>query len=377
MKKTLLTVAALALLAVPALAAEVPEKTIWGGGDPASSEYSGVYVPHLIKVFADNQMPGYSWLQPSPGTLHNALQVTRNPTNVALGQWDLLSDLNGKPVPGGAPGETYNFTVLAENIGPECLYLVTNLRGYDRPGAFGDFLANAWDLTIATGKEGSGSLGSFQKLQSIYPDIAPDATTVVEVGGAADIVAAVKSGQAQFGFFVQRPNPSNKVFEDIRSAGMTLVSVIDYELEGLSSTVTKVLPDGSTTTQEAPVYQFMNLKVENGGLFGGAKFHTTACTSVALITGSATHADPVTGAQVPRTDVALDTKQLKRIEQTIARIGRISEDSLRPNISGWADMWDSLTAMASDKAVEAMEASKVALEEARKQIDTAIDSVNR
>ena len=56
MKRMILAASALTLLAgtsISALAAEDPNKAVWGGGDPKTSAYSGVYVPHLIKVMAD------------------------------------------------------------------------------------------------------------------------------------------------------------------------------------------------------------------------------------------------------------------------------------------------------------------------------------
>jgi len=48
---------------------------------------------------------------------------------------------------------------------------------------------------------------------------------------------------------------------------------------------------------------------------------------------------------------------------TIDRVDPISDEDLRPNISSWADMWDSLKSVTGSKAVEMMEASKAALDD--------------
>jgi hypothetical protein len=309
-------------------------KKIWGGGDPASSAYSGVYVPHIISILEDQALSGYVWAGTSDGTVNNALQVTQNPTHVAVGQWDILKDLQGQPIPGASPNPdgttpTYRFTVLAENIGPECLYMVTDQPGYE---TFGHVLGNAWQMTIATGTEKSGSFATLDRLRRMYPELAD--VVVQPTGGAMDVVKAVAgSGEVTHGFFVQRPDPQSEVFQAIAGTKLTLIPIVDFGLEG--------------------EYEFLELKVANSvmfGLGGGPKFHTTACTSVALITG-----DP-TAPDIPQ-------RSLQRLKATIDRLGSVPDDDLRPNISSWADMWDNLVSVGAEKAKEMMEASKRALED--------------
>lgn len=327
MKSFILSAATVALLTTSALADPGP-MAVWGGGPAGASTYTDVYVPAVIDALKNKALSGYSWGGPSEGTIANAGTVTKFPTNLALGQFDLLRDLNGKIGPDGKP---YAFTILAENIGPECLYLVTNQPGYN---TFGDFLGNAFQISVATGGELSGSFGTFNKLKELFPDI--DQMLVDNVGSAIDIVEAVKSGKDTHGFFVMRPDPQSATFKAISDAGMTIIPVVDFGLEG--------------------TYEFMELKVANGGFlgFGGGQFVQTACTSVSLITGDVNS----------EAALALSPRDQKRLQVTIERVKAMDPNALRPNISSWADMWDSMTVLTGEKLQQALEASKAALEDA-------------
>jgi len=324
MIKTLMTSLAATVMFTATAVAEGP-LSIWGGGSQGTSVYSDVYVPHIVKSLEGVALSGYQWGGASAGTIENAQRVTETPTNLAVGQLDLLRNLNGSLMDNGKP---FAFTILADDIGPECLYLVTNQKGYN---TFGDFLGNSFQITVATGGEKSGSFGTFLNLAKTYPQM--NEMLYENVGSAIDIIGAVKSGKATHGFFVMRPDPQSETFKAINDAGMTIVPVVDYGLE--------------------ENYKFLDLKVANGSLFSGAKTVTTACTSVALITGSPTS----------EAALALTPRDAQRLKVTIERVGSISKENLRPNISSWADMWDSLKVAAKDQLAITMEASKVALEE--------------
>lgn len=305
-------------------------KRVWGGGPVASSVYSGTYVPRIIEVLSENRLSGYTWGGESAGTVANAAAVSEFPTNLAVGQWDILQSLNGQPIP-GMSGHTYDFTVLAQDIGPECLYMVTDQDGYS---TWGHVLGNAWDMTIATGSDGSGSLATLEILQGIYPDLLD--ANVQKIGSAGAIIDAVVSDPAiGHGFFVMRPDPASDTFKKIQDSGLTIVPIVDFELEDK--------------------YSFLDLKVAYGGFFGlggNDSYLTTACTSVALITGNP--------AKVT------DNRVLRRLEATIERVGEVlatTPDAFKPNLAGWRDMFDSLKIATAAKAEEMMEASKVAFED--------------
>ncbi len=142
-------------------------------------------------------------------------------------------------------------------MGPECLYLVTNDKSYK---TFGDVVGNGWQLGVVTGGEKSGSFGTWKVLQGVYPDLEPMAVT--HVAAIGDIITAVKQKKDVVGFFVMRPDPDSDVFKSIADASLTIVPVVDFDLEDKD--------------------KFMSLKVSHG--WSGGKEVQTACTTVALIT---------------------------------------------------------------------------------------------
>lgn len=306
-----------------------PNKLVWGGGDPAASAYSGVYVPRIIDVLGQNALTGYSWGGVSAGTLDNAIKVTKAPTNLAVGQWDILSSLKGTPMPDGSGN--FAFTVLAQNIGPECLYMVTKQQGYN---TWGDVVGNAWQIDLATDDVLSGSMGTWKVLAGVYPDLATLDRPVDNLKGAAAVIDAVISGKDTHGFFVQRPDPNSDLFKKIADNKLIFVPIIDFDLQDK--------------------YDFESLKVAYGGLFGQDQYVETACTSVALITG-----DP---AAVPA-----GSSLSKRLAATIDRIQKVKADDLKPNLATWQDMWGSIKSVAGDDAKNLMDASKKALDDLAKR----------
>lgn len=313
-----------------------PDRLVWGGAAEGST-YTDVYVAHVVDVLTTKaRMSGYGWGGASKGTLENAAIVTRTPSNLAVGQYDLLKDLNGQPIPGGS--DTYNFSFILgadgtpANLGPECLYIVTNQPGYEGSAAFGNVLADAWNMTLAVDAIGSGSAGTFAKLQGIYPDFIPDSVVHPQSNGALNVVNMVASGQATHAFFVQRPDPAGAVFKLIDEENLTIVPVVDIALEDAG-------------------YNFKELKVANGGLFSAAQTVATACTFVSLITGNP--------------DLVTDPAKQKRVKETVARLSAAvtsEANVLQPSLSTWRDMWDNMKTLGGDKLKDLLEASRVAIE---------------
>ena len=298
-------------------------KRVWGGGDPSSSTYSDAYVPHIIKILEENRLAGYTWAGKSESTVMNAEMITVNPTHLAVGQLDILRTLKDKPMPNGKGN--YAFTILHENIGPECLYMITAQKGYT---TWGHVLGNAWDLTILTDGVKSGSYLTLQGLIGTFPDLAD--VKIVNTSGAMEIINEVSSNTSSLGFIVMRPDPDSALFKEIAELGLSLVPVVDFELEER--------------------YEFLDLKVTHGGLFSSGQFHTTACTSVALITGDI--------SQVDKNDI----RTYKRLEATIDRIGAVSMEKMKPDLSSYRDMWDSIISASRQNISKIGDASKAALE---------------
>ncbi len=305
-----------------------PEKVIWGGGDPAKgSVYSAAYVPQGIKALESERLAGYTWGGPTQGTVDNAERVSRNPTHIAVGQRDILSQLNGQPIPGAKDGMMFRFTELHADIGPECLYAVTADKNYTN---FGHVLGNAWDLTVFTGGEKSGSFGTWKILGSAFEDLKD--MRVVHAPDNKAILASVKVQKGTFGFFVMRPDPNSDIFKEIVKEGLTLVPIVDQKLEG--------------------TYNFLEMKISHGGLLSSAKVHTTACTSVSLITG------------VP--EATTETRARRRVEATIERVKAAPSQKFRPDLAGWRDMWDNVKAVSAEKAKAMMAEAAAAAKKAVK-----------
>jgi hypothetical protein len=343
---TLLTTST-ALLGVPALAqnaGEMPaklrehlsddQKTVWGGGAKEVSSYSGKIVPIVIDQLSSERLAGYNWGGPSEGTGMNAMKVTVNPTHLALGQADILQSLNGTQIPGTS--WNYAFTVVQDDIADECLYMVTKSEYYT---TWGHVLENAWDISISTGGEQSGSFGTLMGLQNRYPDLMD--ANITNVGGTVNIVQSViNGGESQFGFFVMRPDPENPIFEMINDNDLKLVPIIDFDIEDL--------------------YTFKSLKVSNstwGGFGSEAKFHETACTKVQLITGDPKMLSPD------------QSKAKRRLEATIERASAIDGASFKEAVVGqftsWKDYLDSVREIGGDKLDTMLKASKQKMDEMR------------
>lgn len=285
-------------------------KVVWGGGKPENSTYSRLYVPAVVNGLAANRLSGYKWGGVSQGTLDNYEKVVSNPTNLAVGQMDMLR---------GLPG----ITILHENVGPECLYMVTKEKGYEN---LGHVFGNAWDLQVITGGEKSGSFGTWKVLASTYPDLGD--MPVINAGGAGKIIEQVKNAtDPSIGFFVMRPDPKSATFTTIAEAGLNFIPVVDLELE--------------------ENYDFFSLKVAKSGLLGLGKgnFVETACTSVALFTGTVT--DEIQG------------RDRKRLEATIKRVTtQTSPEDFTPKTSDFSDMFNSMKGLAGNRLAELAKAAK-------------------
>ncbi len=282
----------------------------WGGGDPKVSSYSGKIVPVLLELLAQQRVSLYQWGGPTEGTLDNIERVQANPTHMAVGQGDVLRKY----------GE--GITVLKERVADECLYLVGR-----EEATLGDVVATAIFSRVATGGEKSGSYLSWKILSELIPELGD--AEVIPVGGSDKIVAAVANGEADYGFFVMRPDPENPVFKEIRGKSLELIPVVSFELEG--------------------AYQFLELKVSYGGIFSSAQYHPTACTSVVWFTG-----DPA----------KIEGRAQRRLEKIVEIVRRLPDEEVRQQVAeqfaSWRDYLDSVRAVAADRLRALKEKAKEA-----------------
>ncbi len=299
-------------------------KIVWGGGNPSASTYTAKYVPTAIDALSKLRLAGYEWGGPTQGTLDNVERVRANPTHLAVGQADMVRGVEG-------------ITILHENVGPECLYVITKEEGYEN---LGHVIGNAWDLTVVTGGEKSGSFGTWQVMSGIYDDFAD--MPVVHAGSTDKIISAVKKKSSSIGFFVMRPDPNSKVFEAIEDAGLNFIPVVDFALE--------------------EIYEFYSLKVAHSGFagLGAGQFVETACTSVSLFTGVP---EAIEGVRDEVTG-----RDLKRLEATLKRVATADPEDFTPSTKDFSDMFSGMTKIASKRIAElgksAKETAEAAIERA-------------
>ena len=198
----------------------------------------------------------------SEGSGDNVAKVLATPTDIGLGQFDVVaaaSDAN--------PGQ---LAVVDPGIGLECLYAVTseerveNLRGLSPR------------MPVALPPERSGSSETFRYLQTLDESL-EGMRNITYHDSALAAVQSVAQGDAALAFFVQFPNTRNPVFEAINDAELKFVPVINRpilrrEVAGQS------------------VYQPQEVVVTPAGLLGRLTGRepdkiVTTCMPVVLFTG--------------------------------------------------------------------------------------------
>lgn len=204
-KKLMMCAAALALMAGSAMA---NERVIYGGGNPETSTYSGVMVPHVVGVMATNGVGGYAWYGVTSGSGDNVLQVGFNPLGFAVGQSDVILAAieNGDPI-----------KVYSANMGPECFHGISpNGVTFDQALSGGN--------PIYVGGEGSGGAWSIRNLIEDGYGIDPNTVNLVYEDAASAPAGAV-------GVFVQRPDPAAAKYKTLADAGFVFSGVDSIEAE--------------------------------------------------------------------------------------------------------------------------------------------------
>ena len=209
MNKIMPSLAILSL--VLAVSAPVHAQKIHAGS--ATGSYTNDFCPQVqaaLKMqYFDHQCTT------SQGSGDNVEKVLATPTDVGLGQFDVVAaavDQN--------PGK---LAVVNPGVGMECLYAVTSdpnvtsLKGLSPR------------MPVALPPEKSGSTGTFQFLQSLDPGLA-ELRNVTYVGSAKEAVEMVINNKAALAFFVQFPNTKNDVFKAINDAKLTFIPVINREI---------------------------------------------------------------------------------------------------------------------------------------------------
>ena len=250
----------------------------------------------------------------SQGSGDNVEKVLATPTDVGLGQFDVVAaavDQN--------PGK---LAVVDPGIGLECLYAVTtdpnvtSLKGLSAR------------MPVALPPEKSGSTGTFKFLQSLDEGLA-QLRNITYYGSAKEAVDAVVSNKAALAFFVQFANTKNEVFETINDAKLTFIPVINRQIL-------------RREVAGQRVYQPQEVVVTPAGLLGRLTGQepekiVTTCMPVVLFTG-----DPASMPEgTARQDQEDVLKQLAKVEP--------------PSKGDWKDILNNTIAIGKNKLDELMQ----------------------
>ena len=268
MKRILLaTVFALATVTGAHAQVQPGPKAINTGG--AAGAYHGTFCPPLPPVLANAYFQGYA-CTPSAGTVENISRVLAQPSNIGFAQLDVFAREAA-----ARPAEFERLTVIRSDIACEGLWMVTRNPDLD----FGRVLGLARRIQFVLPAQASGSTASFNYLRSIDTDglgRVPDAN-ITHVRDATEVINRIaNSTQGEVGFFVQFADPRNTNIQLMVQNNLRIIPVISREI--LRARV-----------GEQVVYQPQTFQLAQGGAFGiggRAVTATTACTPVALITGS-------------------------------------------------------------------------------------------
>ena len=291
-------------------AAPVQAQKIHAGS--ASGSYTNDFCPQVQEAlkaeYFDHQCAT------SQGSGDNVEKVLATPTDVGLGQFDVVAaavDQN--------PGK---LAVVNPGVGLECLYAVTtdpnvtNLSGLSAR------------MPVALPPEKSGSTGTFQFLQSLDEGLA-QLRNVTYYDSAKAAVDAVISNKAALAFFVQFANTKNEVFQAINDAKLTFVPVIN-----------RAILRREVAGQR--VYQPQEVVVTPAGLLGRLTGKepekiVTTCMPVVLFTGDPSSMPEGTARQ-DQEDVL---KQLAKVQP--------------PSQGDWKDILNNTIAIGKNKLDELMQ----------------------
>jgi hypothetical protein len=262
----MLTGASVALTcAGAALAQESGAKSINTGSEKGA--YHALFCPPLPAALSNAYFQGYKCTS-SKGTLENIDRVLRHPTSIGFAQLDIYANEASK-----RPEEFKKLTVIRSDIACEGLWMVTknpDLKNY------GHILALSRRIPFLLPAQGSGSAASFAFLQANDPDglgRVPEANKRYVADATAVLNETASSTNGAVGFFVQFADPDNANIKLILEKGLTVIPVASRQALHI-----KVNDQG--------IYQLQTFVLKAGGVFVKPKEATTACTAVAIVTGT-------------------------------------------------------------------------------------------
>ncbi|HEY0799669.1 MAG TPA: hypothetical protein VGD54_02430 [Steroidobacteraceae bacterium] len=331
LKTWLLASAATLTLYSSTIAEETPSKSIYTGGEKGA--YHTLFCPPLPSALSNAYFQGYRCTA-SRGTLENIDHVLKEPTNIGFVQLDVFAAEAAR-----RRDEFSKVTVIRQDIACEGLWMVTKNPDLDN---YGHVLGLVHRIPFILPAQGSGSAASFAFLQANDPEglgRVPEASKSFVADATATINEVAASTNGAVGFFVQFADPDNTNFKLILEKGLKVIPVASRE-------ILRIKLNGQS------VYQLQAFDLKARGVFIKALEATTACTPVAIITGSPEAFDG-------------DRNKIDDQRDLIERIHKIPADRLLPQEARIASIISSARKL-SGQAVEEMQAL---IETTRQMID--------
>lgn len=329
MKKTFL--AALFMTVASAALAQTPanQKAINTGG--VTGAYHSTFCPPLPGVLANAYFQGYQ-CTPSAGTIDNINRVLANPTNIGFAQLDVYAREASL-----RPNDFQKLSVIRTDIACEGLWMVTKNPDLD----YGKILGLSRRIKFVLPDPKSGSTASFSYMRSIDPEGLGrvEDKNILHVKDASAVINYVaNSSMGEVGFFVQFADPRNSNIKLMVEKDLRIIPVLSRDL--LQAKV-----DG----QE--VYQAQTFNLTENGWISKGKTATTACTPVAMFTGSQ--------------EAFTDRNAKDDAKDMIERVRQIPSEALLPKddvVAAILKKANRLSQIALEKTLDAVETARKAAE---------------
>lgn len=321
------------------------------GGDQGA--YHSKFCPLVSKALAKAQF-SYK-CETSDGSRANIERVSKTPTDIGFSQADVYAYETS------LLGGQANFSTIRNDIGRECLFLVTKDETLE---SFGDVAARATELNFVLPPEQSGSSGTFQYLADIDPDGLGRASNVIRADSTDTALDAVLSSDDKklVTLFVQFPDPDNARFKKIAKQKGRFIPVIDRNILRQEIAGQKI-------------YYPEETEVVNANWVKAGEKLVTACTPMILFTG---HPDllPEGTKRKDHKDLIttlknMDASEFRPEEGYFSSLFKKTREMSSKGVENMIDMSEKAREKAAPMMEDAKEMGKKALEDAKPMLDQA------